>query len=317
MRNLHIVFSLTFLLAQLGCENQKMKDEISIKRDINQSNSISQEEKWCNKNYKPMSKAQFDLSVKCANYGYSEDVIRLSDYYFCEKKDIQKSEYWNEQGKKLTGQMTFRDLNTGETITGVTGTDSWNARTSMTHSELVKTIEKTKAGDRVAMAILLDYYFHRDTDGEHTKYWELTNAKFGDIRSQATVIGNYERNDSKSNAFKREWGWDVYDHINKSNLSKSDITFLTKKAQIGDVIAIYLLTEFYSYTDDTKSQHLFWLEKLANRGQVPYQNEFIATFVGEKHDYCNEKIVKLVKKWGLEFFYKDCFKKKYQECENR
>jgi len=281
-----LVFAIIILFLS-NCEDKKNSNSIPIKKT---DSSLNKEEIWCKKNYTSPTQKELDLIFQCANYGYSVYMAKLSDYYFCEKKDMNHSNHWSDIEKITSGMISTRNY---ESMTGkiveVLGSYTMMARTQLTPKELEQTIKFATDGNLTAMEILAEYYLWRD--GEDAK---------GEIWAKKSRYG-----------FEKKFG-----HINTNhNLTQNEISVLEKKANTGDIESMYILRWYFEDIDENKK--MIWLKKLSTSNEELFFKIDYLRLLFQSQNGCSNEVKKLARKWDLEFFFQDCFKKKYPQCEQK
>ncbi|KIM02736.1 MAG: hypothetical protein KU29_13850 [Sulfurovum sp. FS06-10] len=162
---------------------------------------------------------------------------------------------------------------------------------------------KTKAKARDKRLMLIIYNYSNNKNLEESTYWEQKLAEVGEVFIQVGFVNlaNGEQKYKLFNKLVKKWHFEDYVNL-KEPYTQKDIQMLENKAKKGNLVAMYMLQNYYNYDHRDIKKGFFWLEEMAKMGQVQAQIELI----GSSFLYLeklNNKQMEIVKKYHLEYFY--------------
>lgn len=163
-------------------------------------------------------------------------------------------------------------------------------------------LRKAEAGDKRLMYMLYVKLISENISRPYN-YWERKMAEAGDISSRYMLINIADEKD-KAQLIK-QWHFEDYIEYEKDIGNSKSYPYLDSpnklskikiKAQKGDLVAMYILQEYYNIGNKNPKQYIFWLKKLANSGDISAQHSLI-------FDAPTWERWKLAKKYHLELDY--------------
>jgi len=177
----------------------------------------------------------------------------------------------------------------------------------LTKEELKEYTKSTLKGDMKSAYILVSYYSFSD-DHKTTKMWRRKIAEMGDLKSRFMEIAQLIDDPEEQKRLKQKWGMDDEKYF-KSELSSDDIEYLIKKANDGDKLATYVLSQYYYGNNQQK--YLYWTMKSANAGEFESKLNLLNECVEYPKLFCHKDVPDMIKKWEMEYFFPDYNEKDY------